>query len=436
MGVPERDPRDGSAESAPPAAPGFALGPELPAGATSGFRSVLRNRRYLTYQAGVTAASTGYAVYAISIPWLALENTGSFLVVGLVLFVELGIYAVTFLAAPVVDRVADKRIIFLVGFPIQVVAALAIAVLAARGELHLPLLLGLVGVLAVAWDFEWAVFQVAPRLLLSKDELFAAGGISSAFGGGATIGGYAAGAGFILLTGPAASGFLYAGLLVVALVLISQVPLRGPRSVERSYLGGFREGWEYLVSAEGRPLLQLGVLDAVVGFLASAPAVLVTLFADRSFPDPSFAYAVLFTAEVIGGVAADLTLGYYNPRHRVGLVLVGGLVAATVGFAVMGFAPPSLAATAAVWALAGASLGAYTSSKYTFQWGYVPRDRLARVVSNLYTFPGVSAAAGAVVLGALASGYPVLTVAEIAAAILGVAAAMAIVLPAVRRFSF
>jgi hypothetical protein len=406
------------------------------AGQRGGFRSVLSNRRYLVYQAGVIAATTGYSVYAISIPWLAFQNSGSFLVVGLVLFVEVGVYALTFLAAPLVDRIEDKRTVFLVGFPIQAAAAVALAVAAARGDLQLPLLLGLVGLLAVIWDFEWAVFQVAPRLLLTKDELFAAGGISSALGGGAAIGGYAAGAGFILLAGPATSGYLYAGLLLVAVALVATVPLRGPRSSEGRYLAGFREGWEYLRSRDGRPLLQLGVLDAVVGFLSSAPPLLITLFADRSFPDPSLAYGVLFTSYVIGGVAVDLTLGYLNPRHRVGLVLLGGLVVAAAALALVGHAPPSLLATAAVWALAGGALGAYSSGKVTFEWGYVPPDRLARVTGNLYTFPGVSGAVGSVVLGSIASGLPGAEVAEIAAGVLAVAVVLAVALPAVRRFSF
>ncbi|HLM91904.1 MAG TPA: hypothetical protein VK424_07670 [Thermoplasmata archaeon] len=407
-----------------------------PGATTRGFRSILANRRYLLYQSSVIVATTGYSVYAVSIPWLAFQNSGSFLVVGLVLFVEVGIYALTFLVAPWVDRTADKRAIFLVGFPIQAVAALILGFTASRGELHLPLLLGLVAVLSVIWDFEWAVFQVAPRLLLSKDELFAAQGISGALGGGAAIGGFAAGAGFILLSGVSGSAYLYAGLLLVATALASRVPLRGAQSAEPGYFAGFLEGWEYLRSAEGRPLLQLGMLDAVVGFFATAPALLITLFADRSFPDPSFAYGILFTAFVVGGVAVDLTLGHFNPRKRIGFVLVGGLAAAAVALALAGIAPPELLATAAAWAMAGGALGGYTSGKFTFQWGYVPGDRLARVTSNLYVFPGVSGAAGALVVGDLAGAIPGSSLVELIAGIFALAVLLALLLPAVRRFAF
>ncbi len=355
---------------------------------------------------------------------------------GLVLFVEVGIYALTFLVAPLVDRMPDKRGILLVGFPIQAVAALVLGLSASRGELHLPLLLGIVAVLSVIWDFEWAVFQVAPRILLTKDELFAAQGVSGALGGGASIGGFAAGAGFILLSGVSGSAFLYAGLLLVATVLASRVPLRGVLPTDPGYFAGFLEGWEYLRSAEGRPLLQLGVLDAVVGFFATAPALMITLFADRSFPDSGLAYGVLFTSFVVGGVAVDLTLGHFNPRKRVGFVLVGGLAVAAVALALAGLAPPALVATAAAWAMAGGALGGYTSGKFTFQWGYVPSDRLARVTGNLYVFPGVSGALGAIVLGDLAGVIPGSSLLLLIAAILGIAVLLALLLPSVRRFAF
>jgi len=401
-----------------------------------GYRSVLRNRRFLIYQASGILSSTGYAVYSISIPWIAYVYSGSFVIVGLVLFLEIGVYAFTFLAAPLVDRAADKRIVFLVGYPIQAVAAVVLAYAAAHGELQLPLLLVLVAVLSVAWDFEWAVFQVAPRLLLSKDELFAGQGLGSALGAGVQVGGYTAGAGLILVSGAVGSGFLYAGLLVGATLLAALVPLRGGRASEHDYLAGFLEGWKYLGTPEGRPLLQLGLLGAVSGFFSVAPAVLITLDANRSFTDPGLAYGVLFTSLVIGGVAVDLLLGHFNPRRRVGAVIVGSLSVSALALFLTGVIPPSLPLAAGAWFLAGAGLSAYLAGSGTFLLGYVPENRLARVSSNLYVFRGAAGAVGALVVGVLASELVPRSVAVIVALVFGIAALASLLLPAVRTFAF
>jgi hypothetical protein len=438
---------DGGADGATPSSvlspPGLGtvpLGPNRPEPEAKpvrgSYRTVLRNRRYVTYESSAIATSTGYAVYSIAIPWLAYQSSGSFLVVGLVLFAEIGIYSLTFLCAPLVDRTADKRWVFVIGYPIQAAAAVTLGWASGRGELSLPLLLGLVSVLAVAWDFEWAVFQVAPRLLLGKDELFAAQGIASAFGGGAAVGGYAAGAGLILLAGPGSSGFLYAGLLAVGTLLAAMVPLRGSAGPRSGYLSGFVEGWRYLASAAGRPLLQLGALDVVAGFFTSAPPILLTLFAERSFPDPVFAYGLLFTAYVVGGVGVGLALGQLNPRRRVGFVLVGGLVVGASALFLAGLTPPSVLLAFVAWAAAGGGIGAYSSTKYTFQWGYVPPDRLARVTGNLYLFAGSSGAVGALVLGDLSTRWPPTELVALVAGIFGAAAVLSCVLPAIRRFSF
>ncbi|MCI4365887.1 MAG: hypothetical protein L3K10_07525 [Thermoplasmata archaeon] len=418
------------------APPTVATGGPPPEQGGSGYRSVLRNRRYLLYQASAIASTTGYAVYSIAIPWLAYVTTGSFVAVGLVLFLEIGVYSLTFLAAPLVDRAADKRLIFLIGYPIQAVAAAGLAFAAAHGELTLPLLLVVVVVLAIGWDFEWAVFQVAPRLLLRKNELFAGGGLSSALGGGVQVGGYAAGAGLILLSGAAGTGYLYAGLLVLSTFLALLVPLRGGESAERDYLAGFRAGWRYLVTRAGRPLLQLGVLDAFAGFFVAALPVLITLVAGRSFPNPSLAYGVLFTSFVLGGVSMDLVLGHYNPRGHVGVVLVGGLSVSAVALYLTGVFPPSLLLTSLAWFVAGGALGSYSSGKTTFLWGYVPPQQLARVTSNLYVFPGTAGAIGAVVLGGLASRLGPGALTTIVALVLVAAAASSVLLPAIRKLAF
>ncbi len=403
---------------------------------TRGYGGVLGNRRFLVYEASAIAASTGYAVYSISIPWIAYLNSGSYLVVGFVLFLEFGVYTLTFLVAPLVDRAADKRWIFVIGYPIQAVAAGILAYSASVGHLSLPLLFALVTVLAVAWDFEWAVFQVAPRMLLAKDDLFAGQGLASALGSGVQVGGYAAGAGLILLSGAVGSGYLYAGLLILATGLAALVPLRGSGEAETEYRAGLVSGWQYLRSTEGRPLIQLGVIGAISGFFSAAPAVLITLDAKDLFVDPGLTYGLLFTSFVAGGVAVDLLLGHYNPRHRVGVVIISSLVVSAAAVYLTAVFPPSLPLTALAWAAVGAAMAGYLSGSSTFLWGYVPAHQLARVTSNLYLFRGSAASVGVVVAGVLATSLDPGALAGIVALSFAAAAVGALVLPAVRRFAY
>jgi len=139
---------------------------------------------------------------------------------------------------------------------------------------------------------------------------------------------------------------------------------------------------------------------------------------------------------VIGGVVVGLALGQYNPRRRVGAVMVASLAVSALALFLTGILPPTLPLAAGAWFLAGAGLTAFISGSSTFLWGYVPADRLARVTSNLYVFRGTSAAVGVVVLGVLATDLVPSTVAYVVALVFGASAVASLLLPACRKFAF
>lgn len=367
-----------------------------------GFRTVLRNRQYLLWLASSDAASVGYSVYSISIVWLIYVATHSYALIGLVLFVEYATYAGTFLLAPLVDRAANQRSVYLVCYPAQALAATLLAVAASRGFLTVPLLLGLIFLISVLWDLAWAAYQAAPRLLLTPEELFAAGGVSGAIGGANSIAGYATGGILIVLVGPAGGMYLYAALLGVGAVLAIGLSIRPAPSTEPGLGASFRTGWRVLTSEPGHSLFQLASVDAVQAFFTSGVALLITLISVRTFASSSVAYGLLFTTDVIGGVAAGLALGWANPRRRAGIVMVGSLLAGGLAFAAAGLTLPVLALSAVTWLWVGFALTGYTTSKLAFVRGTVEPNKLARVSSNMYLFPGVTSAVGALALGALA----------------------------------
>jgi hypothetical protein len=399
---------------------------------TPGFRSVLRNRQYLLWLASANTASVGYSVYAISIVWLAYSVSHSYAIVGVALFVEYAAYAGTFLVAPFVDRVHNQRTIYLACYPVQAVAAVTLGVAEAERMLTIPLLIGLIVVISVLWDLAWAAYQAAPRLLLTPAELFAATGVSTAIGGANSIAGYATGGVLILLVGAGGGMMLYAALLALGAILALGLRVHPQPTPGQSLGTSFREGWQVLVEGAGRPLLQLASVDTIQAFFTAGTALFITLVAVRTFAFSSSAYAVIFTLYVVGGVAAGLTLGWTNPRGKAGLVMMGALLAGGVALALVGVLPVSLAIVAFVWLLVGLFSSAYGGAKYTFLRGSVDPNKLGRVTSNMYLFPGVSAAIGVLVLGVLAGSVSPLVFGLVLGTGLLVAGALAVVLPGVK----
>ncbi len=401
-----------------------------------GFRTVLSNRKFVLYLGMTAADNVGYSLSIVAVLWLAYQASGNLLAAGVVLSLASAVYACTFLFGPIVDRARDKRTVFAVSYGVQAAAALGLAALNALGLLSLAALFGLVAVISVAQDFSWAGTNVAPRLLLTKDEMFAAQGISGAISGGNAIIGYAVGATLLLVAGVEGTLATYALLLVAATLLALPVSIPAAPGPKEPFLRSFREGWVRLADGPSKPLLQFAVVDTVRGIWINAPALLVTLLANAVFPDHALSYGVLFVALVVGEVSADLILGHWNPRHLVGLILLGTLFGTAAVLAVAVLLPPLLLASAVAWYAMGFAIEAYYDAKYAYLRAAVAPEAIGRVTANLYLFPGISSAIGAIVVSALSEHFSavvlgvVVAVGFLAAGVLGVA------LPAFRRLRY
>ena len=366
-----------------------------------GYRTVLRNRKFVLYLGMTAADNVGYSLSIVAVLWLAYESSGNLLAAGGVLFVASTIYACTFLFGPLVDRAGDKRIVFAISYGVQAAAAIGLAALNAVGALSLAALFALVAIISVAQDFSWAGTNVAPRLLLSRDEMFAAQGLSGAISGGNAIVGYAFGATLLLVTGVEGTLATYAVLLLAATVLALPLSIPAAPAAKEPFLQSFRAGWAHLADGPSKPLLQFAVVDTVRGFWINAPTLLVTLLANAVFPDHALSYGVLFVALVVGEVSADLTLGRWNPRHLVGPILLATLfVTAAIAAAVVLLAP-LLLASALAWLAMGYAIEAYYDAKYAYLRAAVPPEAIGRVTANLYLFPGLASAAGAIAVSVL-----------------------------------
>ena len=203
-----------------------------------------------------------------------------------------------------------------------------------------------------------------------------------------------------------------------------------------SFLRSFRDGWRRLADGPSRPLLQLLAVDTIRGVWINAPPLLITLLANAAFPQPALSYGVLFVAYVVGEVTADLSLGRWNPRHRVGGILLGSLFATAVAVGIAVVLPPFLLASAVAWFAVGLLVEAYYDAKYAYLRGAVAPEALGRVTANLYLFPGIASAAGALGISALAGAVAPIVLGAFVAAGFVVSGILGALLPGYRRLRY
>lgn len=394
-----------------------------------GWRELLRHRRFVAYLATLSVGDIGYSVYAVAAPWLAYTVTHDLFDVGAVLAAEVGLYAFSFVAAPFADRVPDKRTILLWGYSLQGVVAFSLGILTVTGHLTFPLLLGAVSTISFVWTFTWCANNAIPPLLLPQNSLFRANGLAGAFGGGNQVTGFTVGGALILFTGPGGAMLLYGGLNVVAAVLAINVSTKGTRFASGSVLEALREGWRTLVDPkEERPLARFSFYVALQGFLAPGPVIVVTELAAEVFVAHQFAYGVLFVSFVLGGSALGVLMGQVNPRRSVGRWL---LVSPVVGAGLIFLAPrlaPDLLPSIPVWFGVGGAMLSFETLYMTYLQASSPPDAVARNTANVFFFRGISRAAGALVLGALATFLVAATLGDLLAGGLLAVAAVGLVL--------
>lgn len=401
-----------------------------------GWGELLRNRRFLLLELSGALSGAGYAVYSVSVLFLAYGISGNLLVAGVVLFIEYGVYTLTFLVAPFVDRALDKRTILLIAFPIQAATSALLAVELAHGTLTTATLLAAVFVLALLWDFAWTVYMIAPRLVVEKRLLFATSGVSNAIGVGTQVGGYAGGGALVYFVGPEGGATAYAVLLVLAAIATLPLSLRVERKGAARFVQSFREGWESFRGRAGRALRQLAGLEVLYGFFIALPPLALTAVAYERFADPSGAYALLVTTYAVGGSIGGIVVGHLNPRRSVGLLLVtlpfvGGLLTL-----LLVPVPASAVLLAGLFAALGAVFSARYEAKYTWVRGTFPPETLGRMTSNLYLFTGIAQTVGALVIGALSPGVGLTSLLLLGGVGLLTTGLVAVSLPSIRRLSF
>lgn len=409
----------------------------MTAAAAGGYGRLLGDSRFRFYFASLATGEAGYAAYAVSVVWLALRLPGGGpTFAGVVLGTEFGVYAVSFLVGPLVDRVRDLRRVLLVGYPLQGLLSLLLVGLAFAGWLTpLTLIVVIVG-LSLLWDFTWTASNAILPRIVPAPELLRANGLTSAVSGSNQLAGFAIGGLLIVLVGPVGGTAVYAAANFLAGVLA--VPVRAPSAAPAGPAFGpeFARGWRYFLGGSGRPLLQLSAFSAAQAFFSGAPVLLIALIAEGRFADPTVAYAALYTAFGVGNILGSLAVGSIDPRRRLPLLLAGSAAAEGVLVAASTFVAPGWAGSLALWVAAGAAdIGVY-SGIIAYLQARTPQALLGRTLTNHYLFRGGSRAAGALAFGAMAALVPLGALGGIVGIVFLGAALLIVALPAMRQLAF
>ncbi len=362
--------------------------------------SLWHNRNFLLYCAKISATNLGYTLYVITVPAYAFLVSRSILFTGIVLFIEYGIYSLTFFAGPLVDRVHDKRFIISASEIGIGLTALFLGLEMRFGHGNHYIFLFLVGVIAVLWDIAWTADHAVLPLIVGDTEIGKANGLVSALGNGHVAAGLAIGGFLFAILDPFYSIVIYSICLFFTGAIVLAIPMIAETGIDRKRTG-FKEGWRYLID-EQKPMVALSVVIAIFSVFSAAPVIAVSYLYAASSP---FTYSLLFSFYYIGSMFAGLVIARKFPGKSAGIVIfVSYLVAGILLSISVSTLLPTLILIV-VWAVLGFMYSVHTPIFSTYLQSKSSKGMLGRVSSDLYTFRGTASTAGTIVIPLLVTVY-------------------------------
>lgn len=306
----------------------------------------LAGRDFRLVFSGETISLLGDQFHFVALAWLALQMTGSGLVLGTVLMVS-GIPRAIFIlvGGALADR-ASPRTVMLASNALRavVVGILAVLVLSGRAELWQLYLLALI--FGAVDAFFWPALTAMVPMLVDEDDLAAANGLMegtirlTGLIGPALAGLLVAAVGTGLAFGIDAASFVVAAL---ALVLI-----RGGRraaaseEAETGMLGTIRAGVAY--AWKDPAIRSLLLLSAVLNFAINGPiSVGLAWLADNRFEGGAAAFGIMLAAFGGGAVVGAVAAGSMGRIRELGWLTLLGCAAEGVALGLIGLAPSVLA---------------------------------------------------------------------------------------------
>jgi MFS family permease len=410
-----------------------AIGAPAPTSPTESGPALLRPLRLRDFRllfAGETISVLGDQFHFVALTWLAIQLTGSGLVLGTVLMTAAIPRAVFMLVGGAFSDRFSPRTLMLASNAIRgvVVGILAGLVLSGWAELwHLYILAGIFGVVDA---FFYPAMNTIVPMLVPERQLSPANALTQ----GAQqimglVGPALAGAMIALVqTGPAfAIDAVSFGVAAIALLLISGGRRHADPAANAdrpgmlaTIAGGVGAAWS------DPPVRSMVLLTAAFNFAFTGPiSVGLAFLADHRFNGGSAAFGLMFSAFGGGAVIGAIAAGSIRPR-RLGAIVMAIAMVLGVGLALIGLAP-SLAVALGIIGVMGVLIGFINVQAIAWLQSHIAEAMRGRVMS-LVTLGSVGLApvslaiAGALVdLGAVTLTFVAAGAIIIIAAIAGVA---------------
>jgi predicted MFS family arabinose efflux permease len=300
----------------------------------------LRVAPYRRLLVALTVTQVGLHAFETTLFWTALEETGSAVLVGLLLIgLVVPVLVLTVPVGLIVDRFGPRRLLLPASIAATAMIGVAAVLTASQGlSYEVALILGVAeGTFFACWAIP---AQVLGSRIVDRDQMPSAIGLSMLPSGiGSSLGGLSGGI-ILQAAGPVAVFALATGCLGLAAVAISGLPNLpgfGTGAGRTLVIGQLRDalGWVRTTPVA----LAVIALGSAVGFLAMSRFGLVPGFVRDVLGAGPAALGLMTMAGGIGTIAGTVLVDAAGRRLRRGPVLLTALGAAGLALATLGVAP-------------------------------------------------------------------------------------------------
>lgn len=296
---------------------------------------VLRNANYRTLFIGQLVSTYGNNLYALALPWYIYTVTNSKLDLTVVGFADYVPALAGFFVGVLVDR-WRKRSVMLASDAIRTLLALCICAVVALHGTFLTIFTIALFIQFAGSFFSPAAGALTP-LLVSKEELPQAMGLSQSGNGVVELTGMVSGGAFLALFKTSLlflTDALTFAVSIVSLLLIHVHEDVAPRSTRKGYGHEWREGFRALIKSQS--ILQIFLGGLITNFGLAPAMIVLTAWVKGPMGGSAATYGIVAASIVVGAIGGGMLLGrvtkWIAPKRLLqsGLMVLGvclGLIA-------------------------------------------------------------------------------------------------------------